>query len=220
MKILGIDTSTKTLCCGLSDGKKDYEYNVDYATKLSKWLVPALHRILDTAKLSPKDIDVYACGIGPGSFTGLRIGMACVKGLAWGCGKPVIGVPSLDILALNAKKEEGAVCAVSDAKRGLVYTATYRMKKGRAKRISPYALLKPEDLLKGLKGGITFVGDGIPLVRDIAAAPRFRFLDKDYWKLQGHNLLELAKDGKQISALTIKPLYLYPKECQIKAPKC
>jgi tRNA threonylcarbamoyladenosine biosynthesis protein TsaB len=228
MKLLAIDTSTKTLCVGLYDGVKEYEYNVDYGTRLSRYLVPAIGRVLETAGVEVRAVDHFACGLGPGSFTGIRIGMACVKGLAWSFSAPVAGVPSLDVLALNARREPGVIAAVLDAKRGLVYAAFYSMKKERLVRLSPYLLVSPLELMARMRSRagkrklpFVFCGDGIPVIRGHAAdAEDARFLDQDHWKPQGRHLLELAREKiarKDISdAVSITPLYLYPKECQIR----
>jgi tRNA threonylcarbamoyladenosine biosynthesis protein TsaB len=239
MKLMVIDTSTKTLCVGVSDGYREYTYEVDYATRLSRCLVPALARVLQAAGISARQIDCFACGIGPGSFTGIRIGMACVKGLAFASSTRVCGVVSLDIIALNARREEGVIAAVIDAKRGLVYAALYRMKRDALVRLSPYMLVSPDKLFFVIrtrfgkkKVPVVFCGDGIPVIRQAASAPgrsgtagarlcaEARFLDADYWKPQPHHALELAKERiarKEFSsALSIRPLYLYPKECQIR----
>lgn len=227
MKLAAIDTSTRTLCVGIFDGVREYEYNVDYATKLSRCLVPALDRIFTAAGVAATGFDYFACGIGPGSFTGIRIGMACIKGLALAAAVPVVGVPTLDVIALNAGREDGAIAAVTDARRGFVYAALYRMRKGRLSRVSPYMLVPPQELLarigrlfrKKATAGVVFCGDGIPVVKPHAGASA-RFLDADYWKPQGRHVLELAKERisrEELSdAVAIKPLYLYPKECQIR----
>jgi tRNA threonylcarbamoyladenosine biosynthesis protein TsaB len=227
MRLLAIDTSTRTLCCGLADGEKHYGFDVEYGPKLSRWLVPALGRVLETLSIKPEAIDCFACGIGPGSFTGIRLGMSCVKGLAWAGGKPVAGVPSLDIIALNARREAGDVCCVSDAKRGLVYCAFYRFRAGAMKRTSPYLLLDPSRLAGEIKRRqgkkpreLALCGDGIPVVKPCFQGKGLSFLDGDYWKPQGRNLLELAlrtAEEKRLSdSLSVKPLYLYPQECQIR----
>lgn len=229
MKIAAIDTSTKTLCVGVSDGEKAYEYNVDYATRLSRCLVPALGRVFEAAGVTAADFDYFACGTGPGSFTGIRIGMACIKGLAWASSAPVVGVSSLDVVALNARREEGLIASVIDARRGFVYAALYRVRKDRLFRLSAYLLVTPQDLLSRINrhlgkkkaSSVVFCGDGIPVMRPHAAgSAQARFLDADYWKPQGRHVLELAKEriaAKEVcDALAINPLYLYPKECQIR----
>jgi len=228
MKILAIDTSTKRLCVGLRDGAKEYEFDIDYATKLSACLTSALERVMRGAGVAPDEVDYFACGMGPGSFTGIRIGMACVKGLAWARKKPAVGVPSLDIVALNARREDGLLACVSDARRGLVYAGVYRVGGGRVKRIGPHLLVSGEELLaraqkaRGASKDIILCGDGIPVIKQqVARMPgRARFLDSDYWKPQGRNLLELAGEqiaaGRSVSALSLAALYLYPKECQIR----
>lgn len=228
MKILAIDTSTKRLCVGLRDGTKEYEFDIDYATKLSACLVPALERVMAGAGITLSEVDYFACGVGPGSFTGIRIGMSCVKGLAWARKKPAVGVPSLDIIARNARREDGLLACVSDARRGLVYAGLYRVKNGAVRRIGPHFLVPGEEFFaraqkaRGALKEIIVCGDGIPVLKQqVARIPgRVRFLDSDYWKPQGRYILELAGEqiaaGKSVSALSLAALYLYPKECQIR----
>lgn len=150
MKILAIDTSTKFLSLGLYEDTKFYEYKLELKSRLSAALTASIKRALDALGWQIKDIDYFACGMGPGSFTGLRIGLATIKGLAWSLDKPVIGIPTLDILACNALKIEGLVVPFVDAKRGLVYSSVYKSSNGLLKRMMPYMLINPQDLLNKL----------------------------------------------------------------------
>ena len=129
MIILGIDTSTKFLCIGvLDDAGKVYEFRLEAGKKLATILMPSIKRVLDSLDLSVKDIDYFAAGTGPGSFTGIRIGLSTIKGLALAGRKPVAGISSLDIMALNAGAVDGLVCPMVDAKRGLIYFSIYKTK--------------------------------------------------------------------------------------------
>lgn len=223
MKILAIDTTTKFLCLGLYSDGKFYEYRLLTERRLSELLVPAIRRVVCAAGLNIGDIDYFACGTGPGSFTGLRIGLATVKGLSAAGDKPVIGVPTLDTLASNAGDAAGRlIIAALDARRGLVYCCAYRKGKKAFKRASDYLLLSPGKLAKKFPSPAVILGDALALHKDAlsAAMPKAVFLDKDYWGLRTYNLMELAlakaKAKRFSSALTIKPIYLYTKECQIK----
>src|SRR3990167_8720388 len=102
MKILGIDTSTKFLSLGISEDDKIYEYNLELGRQMSDLLSPTIKKVLDALGWRINDIDYFACGLGPGSFTGMRVGIATVKGLAFSLNKPVVGISTLDILARNA----------------------------------------------------------------------------------------------------------------------
>ena len=222
MKILGIDTSSKFFCLGIYDNGKIYEYNLETGIKLSSLITVNIKRAMDSIGWRIEDIDFFACGLGPGSFTGLRIGITTIKGLSWAAKKPVIGVPSLDILAMNVKCAFKPVIPIIDAKRSLIYCSVYKEKNGRLNRITPYMLLGVDELLKNILPGSILLGDAVSLYRDkiMANIKGVSFLDKDYWILKPRHLITLAlqriKDKKFNDAFNIKPIYLYPKECQVK----
>ncbi|MDD5611348.1 MAG: tRNA (adenosine(37)-N6)-threonylcarbamoyltransferase complex dimerization subunit type 1 TsaB, partial [Candidatus Omnitrophica bacterium] len=120
MNILAIDTTTKFLCLGVDKQGKVFQQNSDLGTRHSEELIPRIKNLLKKAKLSIQDIDYFACSLGPGSFTGIRIGISTCKGFALGLDKPLLGIPSLDILAKNVStKEEALVCPLIDARRNL-----------------------------------------------------------------------------------------------------
>ncbi len=229
MRILAIDTSTKILSLGISDGDKICEYNIEVGIKLSNLLVPTLKRVIDSLGWRMDNIDCFACGLGPGSFTGVRVGLATIKGLSWSLDKPLAGISSLDILAKNVKKENGFVIPIIDAKRNLIYSSVYKIKDGILNRITAYLLLREDEFFKKIKkkialkkgNNIIILGDAVGLYKEklLAVLKGVKILDKDYWYPQGRNIIELAKekikDKKLNTAFEIKPIYLYPKECQI-----
>jgi tRNA threonylcarbamoyl adenosine modification protein YeaZ len=223
MKILAIDTTTARLCLGLQIESKFYEYSLQTGRLLSTILVPTIKRLLDTLGLSVGDLDYFACGLGPGSFTGMRIGLATIKGLAVARDKPVVGIPTLDILAKNAPHSDRLIVTAQDAKRSLIYCSAYRYEQGNLKRKLPYLLLSLDEFVKKFPRKSVILGDAVALYRNVFLnrIKDVALLDKDYWNLSGHSLMELALTkikAKQLSGvLTVKPIYLYPKECQIKA---
>lgn len=222
MKILGIDTTTKTLCLGLQVDRKFYEYSLQVGRNLSGLLIPAIQRVLAAVGLKVSDIDYFACGLGPGSFTGMRIGVAAIKGLSIVGNKPVIGVSTLDILAKNAGPINQLIVPAIDAKRNLIYCSGYKYERGILKRKSEYSLLSLDEFIKKFPRKAVILGDAATLYQDQLKA-RMKdvlILDKDYSNPKAHNLMELAllkiKTKQFSSALTVKPIYLYPQECQIK----
>ncbi|MFA4889852.1 MAG: tRNA (adenosine(37)-N6)-threonylcarbamoyltransferase complex dimerization subunit type 1 TsaB [Candidatus Omnitrophota bacterium] len=222
MRILAIDTSTAYFTLGIYDAGKVYEYNLELGRKLSALLHSVIKQALEAASLSVKDIDYFACGLGPGSFTGMRIGIACAKGLSWARKKPVIGICSLDILAKNAPRAPGEIIVAIDAKRSLIYCGIFNNKSGRLIRKQSYKLLSADSLEKIIKPGSLILGDGLSLYREkfLKAASGVKFLDKDCWYPKAHNLIELAleriKTKKLDNPFTLNPLYLYPQDCQVK----
>ena len=223
MKILGIDTSSKFLCLGVYDQGRVYEYNLEVGRKLSSLLVKTIKRVLEILGWEAGDIDYFACGLGPGSFTGMRIGLATIKALAWSLNKSVVGISTLDILARNAKVNQGCVTTVVDAKRSLIYCCNYEVKNKRIKRKSPYMLLNEKELLAKIKKNSVILGDALVLYKDniLKETTGAAILDKDYWYPKAHNLIALAlekiREKKLNNTFEIKPIYLYPKECQIKS---
>jgi len=222
VKILGIDTTTKRLCLGLHVDGKFYEYSLETGRSLSALLVPTIQRLISALGLKIADIDYYACGLGPGSFTGIRVGLATIKGLSVVRNNPVVGIPTLDILARNAPHKDRLIVTALDAKRSLIYCSSYRYRSGSLKRQTPYLLLSPDEFVKKFSRQPVILGDAAVLYRDLflAGIKDAVILDKDYWNLEARHLMDLAlakiKAGQFCSPLTVKPIYLYPKECQIK----
>ena len=223
MKILAIDTTTKFFCLGFYDGKSTSVVNLDLGRRHSQLGLVTIERALEYLDLKISEIDYFVCGLGPGSFTGIRVGMALVKGFAWALDKPVIGLPSLDILALNALVDRGSlIMPAVDAKRGLIYTCIYQKEQGGLKKISPYLLLDLDDFLRRIKQGSFILGDALQIYKEriTSSGKRPQLLDRDYWYPRGEHLIGLAlarlKGQKYTDASRLKPIYLYPKECQIK----
>jgi len=224
MKILGIEASTKFLCIGIYIDGLFYEYNLETAHKLSKVITISLKRILKALNLKLEDLNYFACGLGPGSFTGMRVVLSTIKGLSWSMNKPVIGISTLDILAMNVGPGSECIMPLIDAKRQLVYTSIFRNKSGTLDRIAPYMLLSKDELINKIKPDSIVFGDGLNLYKDEIGRLRkknIKIVDKDFWYPNAGNLLKLAVDrAKKFNAIdvhNIKPIYLYPKECQIKS---
>ncbi|MDD5771344.1 MAG: tRNA (adenosine(37)-N6)-threonylcarbamoyltransferase complex dimerization subunit type 1 TsaB [Candidatus Omnitrophica bacterium] len=223
MKILAIDTATRFLCLGLYVDGKLYEYNLEAGRKLSAVLAPSIQRVLEAAKVKIRDIGYFACGLGPGSFTGMRIGLATIKGLSIVRDKPVAGISTLDIMAENVTQDNILIVPAVDARRGLIYCCSYRKEKGILKRKSEYGLLSPDEFTRRFSGKkAVILGDAISLYdkRIFSRMKGVTLLDKDFWMPNAHNLIKLSlervKAGKLNTAQEIKPIYLYPQECQIK----
>lgn len=224
MKILAIDTTTKFMCLGLQNAERFCEYRVEADRKLSALLAPSIKRVLDAEGLRLSDIDYFCVGLGPGSFTGIRLGLAAIKALSFIHDKPVVGVSTLDILAKNAGATKKLIIPILDARRNLIYCSAYKIVKSALRRRSPYLLLSLKEFLERFSHqDALFLGDGLALYRKQLSAgmQNASFLDKDYWYPNAHNLMSLGlqriRERKLSNALKIKPIYLYPKECQIKA---
>jgi len=222
VKILALDTTTNYLTLGLADEKGIYEYSLEVGRRMSLVLTQAIERALDALGWEIGDINYFACGIGPGSFTGVRMGLATIKGLAWSLHKPVIGVSTLDILARNANIEGKIIFPIIDAKRSLIYCSAYRIINGRQKRIMPYMLLTEHEFLGKARPNSIILGDALALYKEgiMMNIKGAEALGKDYWYPRPGNIISLAREKIRQkdynNALEVLPIYLYPKECQVK----
>ena len=169
MNILAIDTSGPVAGCAvMADGRITCTIAMNQGLTHSETIMPAVDDALTASGLTCRDIDVFAAVAGPGSFTGVRIGVCAVKGLAHGVGKPCARVHALEALSMNFYGFDGLCCPILDARRGQVYCAAYDMKGGLpAPVLSPDAL-PLTDFIGRLPADrrLVFVGDGVPAYGD------------------------------------------------------
>ncbi len=227
MRILALETSTKTFSLAVSENSKILAYrNIKLTRVLSSSIIPAINAILKKTNLELENLDGFAIGLGPGSFTSLRVGLSTVKALSLAANKPVVGISSLDILAMNTpEKIEGPVCVVSDAKRSLLYACFYTKKGNSFHRQSDYLLIGIEELLSKTPRDAFFIGDGVglykkELLKKIGNSPEKNLAEEKLWSPQANRLVALAyprflkKDFQSAENLT--PIYLYAEDCQIQ----
>lgn len=164
MIILAIETSAVAAGAAvLKDEKLISETFVNIGLTHSQTLMTLVDTCLSNAGLGIKDVDVFACSNGPGSFTGIRIGVSAVKGLAFAENKPVYGISTLEAMAWSAAVEGYVICPVMDARCKQVYTAQFEVKDGKPVRLTEDAPLKLDELesvLLGMGGKVLFLGDG------------------------------------------------------------
>ncbi|UCG22333.1 MAG: tRNA (adenosine(37)-N6)-threonylcarbamoyltransferase complex dimerization subunit type 1 TsaB [Deltaproteobacteria bacterium] len=224
MKILAIDTSTRVGSIAVVEGpllKAQQILNIS-ATHNQR-LLPGIERILNDAGWSLEDLDGFAVSLGPGSFTGLRIGLSIVKGLAWATGKPLAGVPTLDALAANVSFVPYKICPILDARKGEIYTALYRQgDEGIPQRLTSYMVLKPEELVALISETTLLVGDGFLSYGDylkrelgnrlVLAPPHLSVIHASSVAWLGWHKLQ-AGEYEDISSCT--PLYIRPSEAEL-----
>jgi tRNA threonylcarbamoyladenosine biosynthesis protein TsaB len=162
MNILAIDTSQKTVSVALlEDEIIRAEIFINTGVNHAEILLPTIERACETAGLRIGEIHLYALTIGPGAFTGLRIGASTVKGFALATGKPVVGVSTLEALAQNGESSTRLICPMLNAQKQQVYTAAYRAKAdGRLEQAADERVMNVEDLLDGFQEDVLFIGDG------------------------------------------------------------
>ena len=173
MKILAIDSTANTsTVAALEDKGLLALYTVNTKNTHSETLLPMVKSLFESLHLTVDEIDAFAVSEGPGSFTGVRIGVSTIKGLAFGKGKKCVGVSTIEALAANLEGFEGIICPVMNARRGQVYTGAFL----NGERIVDDKCMLLCDLLKILEGygkPVYFIGDGYSLVEELRAKHPF-----------------------------------------------
>lgn len=231
MKILALDTSTKHFSLAVAgNGKVLASKDVVLDKILSQSIVPAIAEVLKKVKLKIKDVDGFVVGLGPGSFTSLRVGLATVKGLSFSTAKPVVGIVSLDAIALGVKLRQGTVLVIQDARRGLVYAALYEKKGLVINRLGEYQLVALEEVLNNkylqTHPPLMITGDAVGMYKDkIAAWAKLNNVDVAFDSrknvaARAKELIVLSQSDfvkkKFKDVASIIPLYLYPADCQVQ----
>lgn len=167
MKILAIDSSAVAASAAvLEDDHLLGEFFINTRLTHSQTLMPMVRQVLDCTGVAIGEIDLFAVANGPGSFTGIRIGVACVKGMAMAGDKPCVGVSTLEAMAYNIALPGAAVCAVMDARRGQVYNAVFHLRQEGFERLTPDRAISAEQLAQECKNypqPLFLVGDGAKL---------------------------------------------------------
>ena len=219
MRILGIDTSGMTASVAiLEDECLIGEYTVNFKKTHSQTLLPMLDELLTRVELSVEDMDAIATAAGPGSFTGLRIGAATVKGLAMPFNTPVIEVSSLEALAYQCCGSAGLVCPIFDARRSQTYAAAYEFDGNEAVCvIEPSALMMEEfiEKLNIIGKPAVFTGDGVPVFAEMikekagfeaSFAPAHR--SRQSAAAVAYLGMKKMQKGESVAAADHRPIYL------------
>lgn len=178
MKILSIDSTAQTSACAITEGGNVLA-NASVRSELNhtETLLPLIDECLSSCGLGLEDVDAFALSNGPGSFTGVRIGVSLIKGLAFGRGKPCVALSTLEALAYNLFPLGGIYCPVMDARRGQVYNALFRRTDGRLERLCPDRAVSLEDLSDELQKydcDIFLCGDGYSVAAERLALPHIK----------------------------------------------
>ena len=223
MRVLAIETAT------LAGGVALYEEGrviglslLDVQLTHSERLMAMVHRLLEDCRATLDDVDGLAVSIGPGSFTGLRVGAATAKGLALARGWPVAPVPTLDALAAGLPFADAAVCPILDARKGEVYLGLYGWTGEAMSRRSEYLALPPERAVERLPSPVIVLGDGVAACRPywrhlgggVRVAPPAQSVPSAAVVAQiGHAVLAA---GQGIDGDALEPLYLRPSESELR----
>jgi len=217
MRVLAVDTSTMAGGVALLDGDRVVgESLLDVRTTHSERLMLAVDRALGDAGWQPRDLDGLAVAVGPGSFTGLRIGIATIKGLALALDRPIAAVPTLDAMAAGLPWAARAVCPVIDSRRDEVFASLYRWDGLAMRREWDYLALSPRELAERLTEPVIGLGDGAPRIDSpwmTVAVPSRRGPAAACVGWLGHARLVR---GETASPVDLVPLYLRPSEAELK----
>ncbi|EAH4438365.1 TPA: tRNA (adenosine(37)-N6)-threonylcarbamoyltransferase complex dimerization subunit type 1 TsaB [Listeria innocua] len=221
--ILGMDTSSDTMTIALfNEGVVLGEYTTNLKKNHSVRLLPAIAALMEECAVKPTDIEKIAVAKGPGSYTGLRIGVTVAKTMAWDAGIPIVGISSLALLAENGLYFPGKVVALMDARRMNVYAGVYRASDGVMKNVVADSHIALTDLLEQLtaeKEAILFVGtltEQIRLTVTEVLGERAVFGQADYTYAQASSLVKLAENMDGEPADNFVPDYLKLAEAESK----
>jgi tRNA threonylcarbamoyladenosine biosynthesis protein TsaB len=217
MRVLAIDTSTLAGGVALVDGERTVaEYLLDIRLTHSERLMPAVDRVMADAGWRPEELRGLAVAVGPGSFTGLRIGVGAVKGLALALGLPIAAVPTLDALAASLPGAALPVCAVVVARRQEVYASLYRWHGTAMRREWEYLALSPGALVERLQEPVMLVGEGASLIDSPLAHPAPPWRAQVSVAAVGHLGVQQLRAGHTVDPAELVPLYVGPSQAELK----
>jgi tRNA threonylcarbamoyladenosine biosynthesis protein TsaB len=222
MRILAIDSSAISASAAVvEDDKLLGEFYINTRQTHSQTLMPMVEQVLKCTCVPLNSIDLFAVSAGPGSFTGVRIGVACIKGMAMADKKPCAGVSTLEAIAQNLAHMDAIVCAVMDARCGQVYNAVFTANGGKLQRITEDRAISIEDLTKECKTigekyskPLFLVGDGAKLCYNTtgfhelnASLPPEHLLNQRAFGV-AQSALALSEQGKTVTPAALAPIYL------------
>lgn len=224
MRILALETSAKAVSAAVTeDGRLLALGFQDTGLTHSRTLMPIVEHLLKNTDFTMADMDAVAAAVGPGSFTGIRIGVSAAKGLAFAADIPAVGVSTLAAMARNAAFADALVVCAMDARRNQIYNALFEAKNGQLTRLTPDRAIGLDDLAEELRGDPrpkTVVGDGGRLCAEaLTAAGIHCCLAPPHLVMQSAATValeaeEAAKNGGLISAQELLPVYLRPPQAE------
>lgn len=229
MPILAIETATTTGSIAIVEEKKVIsEITLNIKATHSEKLMAAMDYLLKSSGLTLDEMDGIAVSTGPGSFTGLRIGLSAAKGLSYASGKPLFAIPTLDALASNMSFSRHLICPVLDARKGEVYTALYRSRGQYNEKNTDDLAVKPLELIDIInktfsEQGIVFLGDGVDVYGNMLKEKLGTLYHEAPLPLQiprASNVAMLALErlerGDVDDPFTLVPRYIRKSEAELK----
>ena len=229
MLIFSCDTSTAYYSVALSSDEHVLaEVSVEGGRKHSERLLETVDWLLRECGRELNDLDMLAIAHGPGSFTGLRVGVAAWKGLALGAGLPLVGVSTLDAMSRLPEARDAWVCPILDARMQEVYGAVYRFEDGIRTKVKRESVCPIDELIDGLSGKVLFLGEGVEVYRHRIedALPEAAFASGAcaYPRASavGFEALHVLEEGASSDPASVRPVYLrksQAEEVRIASPR-
>ena len=224
MKILAVDSSALVASAALCEDERLLaEYTLNNKNTHSETLLPMIESLLSFFSLEVGDVDIFAVSSGPGSFTGVRIGAATVKGLAFASKKPCVGVSTLEALAYNLRFYKGLICPVMNARRSQVYTALFRSDGKNVTRLMPdsaMAISELDAVLADYSKGeeVALVGDGYNITEQGFYKTALRYVPERLRHQSAFSVAEVAlkcyRDGNYGTDSELCVDYLRPSQAE------
>jgi tRNA threonylcarbamoyladenosine biosynthesis protein TsaB len=229
MTILAIETTAKMGGISIIRNREIIAENMYSGVETyCKRLIPDIEKMFNSLDISWQELSAVAVSIGPGSFTGLRIGIATAKAIAFSLDIPILGIPTLDALAMNiAPCHDLLICPVIDARKEQIYTAIYKYNENELIKTTPYIAIKPIeffDTITQIGKTICFLGDGLKKYQELFNAffPKIKYMTapENLCYVKSSNIAWLAdsrlKKGQTHNPATLQPIYIRPSDAEVK----
>ena len=222
IRILALDSTAEVSCVCICEGEKLVcEITVNTGNTHSQTLLPAVEQTLKMAEMTVNDIDLFACSTGPGSFTGVRIGVATIKGIAYGKNKPCVSVSTLEALAHNLIGYNGLICPVMNARRSQVYNALFKCEDGMLTRLCDDRALAISELdgeLADRTESIYLSGDGYEITEKGFKNTKISHVPERQRYQSAYSVAQIAlkkyEAGEYVDDVALVPIYLRPSQAE------
>lgn len=224
MLVLGVESSAKTASCAVCEVFDDFKdvkvvanFTVNTGNTHSETLMPIIEKALEMSGKTARDMDILAVSAGPGSFTGVRIGVSTIKGMAFALDKPCIGVSSLKALGLNMIGNYGIICCVMDARRNQVYNGLFRVNGYEFERISDDRAISIDELkaeLDTYDEKVFLVGDGSDMVNETINGNNIILANPLQKQQSGISVCMAVVGEEPVNSSMLMPVYLRLAQAQ------
>ena len=224
MKVLAIETATLAGSIAIADDADGLigEVKVNVRIAHAERLMPSIEWLLKASGISIKEIDAFGVSVGPGSFTGLRIGLSTAKGFSFATSKPIVPVQTIDAFARTMPFCSHMICPMLDARKNEVYAGLYRWEDNRCKEILPQTAIDPADLLKKINEPVVFMGEGSKIYKNLITEvlkTNAIFAPPSKMSPSASTVAEIAiekiKQGVTTDPVSLTPLYIRKSEAEI-----